>query len=136
MRVAVLGCGNVGAALVDPADRSTPRRSRTRTGVRLELAGVAVADLSRPRSAGVPADLLTEDAKGLVARDDVDVVVELIGGIDPARTLVESALRGGHPVVTANKALLAMAGAELAELAAPERRRPPLRGGGRPARSR
>jgi homoserine dehydrogenase len=66
----------------------------------------------------VPAHLLTDDAKELVERDGVDVVVELIGGVDPARTLVEAALRAGRPVVTGNKALLAEAGAELAEVAA------------------
>ena len=64
------------------------------------------------------AALLSDDAAALVGRDDVDVVVELIGGLDPAHELVEAALRGGKPVVTGNKALLAVAGAELAELAA------------------
>ena len=89
-----------------------------RSGIRFELAGVAVLDLDRPRPAPVPAGLLTDDAKELVERPGVDVVVELIGGLDPARTLVEAALRAGRPVVTANKALLAEAGAELAGLAA------------------
>ncbi|HEX3946636.1 MAG TPA: homoserine dehydrogenase, partial [Acidimicrobiales bacterium] len=116
VRVAVLGCGNVGGAL---AELLTTRADQIadRTGVRLELAGVSVLDLSRVRSVTLPPGLLTDDAKGLVERPDVDVVVELIGGLDPARTLVESALRAGRPVVTANKALLAQAGAELAELA-------------------
>jgi homoserine dehydrogenase len=86
--------------------------------VQFELTGVAVAHLAAPRSPGVPRHLLTDDAKGLVGRDDVDVVVEVIGGLDPARTLIDSALRAGRPVVTANKALLARDGAELAELAA------------------
>ena len=72
-----------------------------------ELAGVAVLDLSHPRPAGLPAELFTDDAKELVERPGVDMVVELIGGLDPARTLVEAALRAGRPVVTANKALLA-----------------------------
>ena len=66
----------------------------------------------------MPAGLLTGDAKGLVADPDVDVVVELIGGIDPAGTLVESALGAGKPVVTANKELIATHGAALAEMAA------------------
>ena len=89
----------------------------TRSGVRFELAGVAVEHLGRQRRASIDPSLLTDDAKGLVDRPDVDVVVELIGGLDPARTLVESALRAGKPVVTANKVLLAQAGAELAEIA-------------------
>ena len=117
VRVAVLGCGNVGSALVEQL--VTARRAiAARTGVELVLVGIAVGDLRRPRSPVVPAELLTDDAKGLVAREDVDVVVELIGGLDPARTLVEAALRSGRPVVTANKTLLAESGHELAELAA------------------
>ncbi|MHB1584876.1 MAG: homoserine dehydrogenase [Acidimicrobiales bacterium] len=115
-RVALLGCGNVGGAL---ARLLTERAGEVaeRTGVSFELVGVAVADPARPRP-GVPAALVTGDAKGLVARDDVDVVVELIGGLDPARTLVEASLRAGRPVVTGNKALLAEVGGELAALAA------------------
>jgi homoserine dehydrogenase len=116
VRVAVLGCGNVGGALVELL---TTRRDAIaeRTGVQLELVGVAVLDRQRTRSVSVPPGLLTDDPKELVERPGVDVVVELIGGLDPARTLVETALRAGRPVVTANKALLAQAGAELADLA-------------------
>src|SRR6202044_4095332 len=72
----------------------------------------------RSRRVAVPADLISADAAALVARDDVDVVVEVIGGLHPAHELIETALRNGKPVVTANKALLAVAGAELAEVAA------------------
>jgi homoserine dehydrogenase len=115
VRVAVLGCGNVGGALVALllADADA---IAARSGVRLELAGVAVGDPSRPRP-GVPASLITGDAKGLVNDPDVDVVVELIGGVDPARSLVEAALAAGKSVVTANKALLAAHGSTLAETA-------------------
>jgi homoserine dehydrogenase len=115
--VAVLGCGNVGGAL---AELLTTRAGEiaTRTGVQLELVGVAVLDLTRARPAALRAGRLTDDAKELVERPGVDMVVELIGGLDPARTLVEAALRAGRPVVTANKTLLAEAGTELAELAA------------------
>jgi homoserine dehydrogenase len=117
VRVAVLGCGNVGGALVDMLNTRAGAIAE-RTGVEFELAGVAVLDLSHPRPAGLPAGLFTDDAKELVERPGVDLVVELIGGLDPARTLVEAALRAGRPVVTANKALLAEVGAELAQLAA------------------
>jgi len=114
--VAVLGCGNVGGALValvlGDADAIAAR-----SGVRLELAGIAVGDPSRPRP-GVPAELITGDAKGLVSNPNVDVVVELIGGVDPARSLIEAALAAGKPVVTANKELLAAHGGALAEAAA------------------
>src|SRR5579872_50414 len=86
VRVAVLGCGNVGAALVSLL-LSDAEGIATRSGVRLELAGVAVGDPRRTRP-GVPAGLVTGDAKGLVADPGVDVVVELIGGLDPARGLI------------------------------------------------
>ncbi len=117
VRVALLGCGNVGSALAELLTAHGDEIA-ARTGTRLELVGIAVLDLAKDRGPGVPAGLLTADAKALVERPDVDVVVELVGGIDPARTLVETALRAGRPVVTANKALLAEAGAELAALAA------------------
>src|ERR1700688_1746958 len=116
VRVAVLGCGTVGRALValllGDADAIAAR-----SGVRLELVGVAVGDPSRRRP-GVPASLITGDAKELVTDPRVDVVVELIGGVDPARGLVEAALAAGKRVVTANKELLATHGAALAETAA------------------
>jgi homoserine dehydrogenase len=116
VRVALLGCGHVGAAVADLLS-SRAQAIATRTGVRLELAGVAVLDLRRTRPGTLDVALLTDDAKGLVERPDIDIVVELIGGLDPARTLVESALRAGKPVVTANKVLMAQAGADLAEIA-------------------
>ncbi len=111
----VLGCGNVGAALVSML-LGDAAGIEARSGVRLALAGVAVADPSRSRP-GVPATLLTGDAKALVEDPGIDVVVELIGGLEPAGTLVRSALGAGKPVVTANKELLAAEGASLSELA-------------------
>ncbi|HVA03365.1 MAG TPA: homoserine dehydrogenase [Acidimicrobiales bacterium] len=116
MRVAVLGCGNVGGALVSIllADADA---IAARSGVRLEVVGVAVGDTSRPRP-GVPPELITGDAKGLVNDPRVDVVVELIGGVEPSRELVEAALAAGKSVVTANKELLAAHGTALAEVAA------------------
>ncbi len=117
VRVALLGCGNVGGSL---AEILLTRQDdvAARTGIHLELVGIAVANPKRPRSAAIDASLLGTDAASLVARDDVDVVVEVIGGLHPAQELVEAALKNGKPVVTANKALLAVAGAELAEVAA------------------
>jgi homoserine dehydrogenase len=116
VRVAVLGCGNVGGALVALLLADTDAIA-ARSGVRLELVGVAVGDPSRLRS-GVPPALITGDAKGLVNDPRVDVVVELIGGVEPARSLVEEALAAGKSVVTANKELLAAHGTVLAETAA------------------
>src|SRR5687767_12712525 len=94
LKVAVLGCGSVGSQVVrllaEQADDLTAR-----VGAPVELVGVAVRRLDAHREVDVPADLLTTDAAGLVARDDVDVVVEVIGGIEPARSLILSALANG-----------------------------------------
>jgi homoserine dehydrogenase len=106
VRIAVLGCGNVGSALVGILqDRS--EALAVQSGARLEVAGIAVNDLTLERPAHVPVDLLTTDAAGLVSDSSIDVVVELIGGVDPTAALVRAALEAGKPVVTANKALLA-----------------------------
>jgi homoserine dehydrogenase len=113
--VAVLGAGNVGGALLSLLLNEADAIAQ-RSGVRLEVAGVAVHDATRPRPE-VPEDLLTGDAKGLVTDPSVDVVVELIGGIEPARELVEAALAAGRPVVTANKELMAAHGGALAAAA-------------------
>ncbi len=114
--VALLGCGVVGSEvarlLADQADELAAR-----VGAPLELRGIAVRRLGRDRDAGVDPALFTTDAAGLVGRDDVDLVVEVIGGIEPARTLILSALEHGSSVVTANKALLAEDGATLFEAA-------------------
>jgi homoserine dehydrogenase len=83
-----------------------------RIGARLELAGIAVRRLGHARP-GVDPALLTADGPGLVTRPDVDIVVEVIGGIEPARTLMLAAMKHGKSVVTANKALLAENGAEI-----------------------
>ncbi|GAB2983408.1 homoserine dehydrogenase [Saccharothrix stipae] len=112
IRVALLGCGTVGTEVVrlltDQAADLTAR-----VGAPVELAGIAVRRPNKHRE--VPAHLLTTDAEALVTSDDVDVVVEVIGGIEPARTLLLGALRAGKSVVTANKALLAECSAELFE---------------------
>ncbi len=117
VRVALLGCGNVGGAL---AELLVARQDdiAARTGIRLELVGIAVADIDRRRPSNIPAALFGTDGAALAVRPDVDIVVELIGGLHPAQELIEAALRARKPVVTANKAVLAHSGAELAELAA------------------
>ncbi|GAB3704072.1 homoserine dehydrogenase [Mariniluteicoccus flavus] len=111
LKVALLGCGVVGSAvarlLIDQADDL-----EARVGRRLELAGIAVRRLGVDRP-GIDPDLLTTDADALAAREDVDLVVEVIGGIEPARGLILRALDHGASVVTANKALLAEDGATL-----------------------
>ncbi|MBF6276159.1 homoserine dehydrogenase [Nocardia sp. 852002-20019_SCH5090214] len=112
--VAVLGMGNVGTEVVRIL-REHADDLRSRVGAPVVLRGVAVRRLDVDR--GIPAELLTTDAEALVARDDVDLVVEVMGGIDPARKLILSALNGGKSVVTANKALLADYTGELAAAA-------------------
>ncbi|WP_137726263.1 homoserine dehydrogenase [Prescottella subtropica] len=112
--VAVLGLGTVGSE-VARIIRDHQADLEARVGARLELRGVAVRRIDGDR--GVPQELLTTDAEALVTRDDVDVVVEVIGGIDLPRTLVLAALNAGKSVVTANKALLAEYTGELAEAA-------------------
>ncbi len=112
MRVALLGCGTVGAEVVRLLHTSGDDLT-ARVGAPLELAGIAVRRIGKARDLPVPDELFTTDAEGLVAREDVDIVVEVIGGIEPARTLILSALKAGKSVVTANKALLAEDGATL-----------------------
>lgn len=112
MRIGVLGCGNVGAAFVQLVDRQAGF-IEARTGVRLEITRVAVRNLAREREVELPAGLLTRDAHALVEDPDVDLVVEVIGGIEPARELIRTAIEHRKPVVTANKELLANVGAEL-----------------------
>jgi homoserine dehydrogenase len=115
LKVALLGCGVVGSQVVRLLDEQA-KDLAARVGVPLDLVGIAVR---RPaRHADVPAHLLTTDAEALVARDDVDLVVEVIGGIEPARKLLLTALESGKSVVTANKALLADDGATLHDAAA------------------
>ncbi|MGI8686100.1 MAG: homoserine dehydrogenase [Acidimicrobiales bacterium] len=117
IRIGLLGCGNVGAALVQLLV-SEPDAMAQRTGLRFEVARVAVRNLARQRAVELPEGCLTHDADSVVNDPDIDVVVELIGGIEPARRLVLAALKNGKPVVTANKELLANVGAELFEAAA------------------
>ncbi len=112
IRLGVLGCGNVGAALIELIGAQADA-IEARTGVRLEVARVAVRNLSAPREVALPDGVLTRDAHEVVADPTIDVVVEVIGGIEPARELITTALRNGKPVVTANKELLANVGAEL-----------------------
>ena len=112
LKVALLGCGTVGAEVVRLLHTSAGDLEH-RIGAPLELAGIAVRRLGRVRDLPVDDALFTTDAAGLVARDDVDLVVEVIGGIEPARSLLVTALKAGKSVVTANKALLAEDGATL-----------------------
>ncbi|WP_084531949.1 homoserine dehydrogenase [Nocardia miyunensis] len=116
--VAVLGMGNVGTEVVRIIQEQS-QDLRQRVGAPLVLRGVAVRRIDVDR--GIDPELLTTDAHALVTRDDVDLVVEVMGGIDPARALIGTALTAGKSVVTANKALLADYTGELAAAAARSR---------------
>lgn len=114
LRVALLGAGSVGsqvaALLLKHSDELAER-----AGAQLELVGIAVRDLDAPRDTELPRELLTTDAEPLIVGSDI--VIELMGGIEPARTALLQALNAGADVVTGNKALLATHGPELFEAA-------------------
>ena len=105
LKVALLGCGVVGTQVARLL-REEAAELAARSGAQLEIAGIAVRRLSHPRP-GIDRDLLTTDAMGLATRPDVDIVVEVIGGIEPAHSLILAAMERGKSVVSANKALLA-----------------------------
>lgn len=112
VRIGVLGCGNVGAAFVQLVERQADV-IEARTGVRLQVVRVAVRNVSRDREVNLPEGIITRDASALVSDPTVDLIVEVIGGIEPARELISTAIANGKPVVTANKELLANVGHEL-----------------------
>ena len=116
VRVGVIGGGFVGTSLAqllsDPSRREALTDAATAD---VELVGVAVRDLSKTRP-GIPKDLLTDDVESLID-SDLDILVEVAGGIEPMKTYIESALKRGVSVVTGNKALIAQSGPQLAQLA-------------------
>lgn len=112
VRIGVLGCGNVGAALVQLIERQSAVITE-RTGITLEVASVAVRNVSRDREVTLADGVLTRDAFAVVNDPNIDVIVEVIGGIEPARELISTALSLGKPVITANKELLANVGHDL-----------------------
>ncbi|MBP7972377.1 MAG: homoserine dehydrogenase [Candidatus Nanopelagicales bacterium] len=115
MKVALLGGGTVGSQVARLLAESSEDFA-ARAGEPLELVGVAVRDAARERP-GIPMELITDDPEALVSRGDLDVVVEVMGGIDPARGLILTAIANGASIVTANKELIATHGDQLAEAA-------------------
>ncbi|KTR77746.1 homoserine dehydrogenase [Microbacterium oxydans] len=114
LRVALLGAGAVGSQVAALLLRHGDELA-DRAGAELELAGIAVRNLDAPRDVDLPKELFTTDAESLIL--GADIVIELIGGIEPARTNILQAIGSGADVVTANKALLATHGPELFEAA-------------------
>ncbi|WP_150244865.1 homoserine dehydrogenase [Nocardiopsis quinghaiensis] len=110
MKVALLGCGVVGSEVVRLVNEQSEELA-ARVGTPIEIGGIAVRRIDRDR--GVDPALLTTDATALATRPDIDLVVEVIGGIEPARSLILAAVKAGKSVITANKALLAEDGQTL-----------------------
>ena len=116
LRVGMLGAGTVGRAVIDALVQH-PERLRPFDGRPLVLTGVAVRRLDRARDDGIDPALLTDAPAHLVADPETDVIVEVMGGDEPARTLIAAALGAGKPVVTANKHVVAHHGPELEAIA-------------------
>jgi homoserine dehydrogenase len=114
LRIALLGAGSVGAQVARLLIENKSELA-ARVGAELDLVGIAVRDLNSKRAEGVPAELLTTDAESLIL--GADIVIEVMGGIEPARTYILQALNSGSDVITANKALLATHGTELFDTA-------------------
>ncbi len=114
--MALLGCGTVGSEVYRLLTQQSADLT-ARIGARLEVAGVAVRRPGRARAVQVDPALLTSDSMDLVTRPDVDIVIEVIGGIEPVRSVLLAAMKSGKSVVSANKALLAEDGATLHEAA-------------------
>jgi homoserine dehydrogenase len=111
LKVGMLGCGVVGSQIARLLVENKSDLT-SRAGANLELVKVAVKNINTKRE-GISSSLLTDDAKSVVNDPEIDLIIEVIGGISPAKELILSAIKNGKSVVTANKALLAQAGAEL-----------------------
>ena len=116
INVGIIGLGTVGSGALRIL-RDNAELIRRRVGVTVEVTKVAVRDAGRDRGIAVPAGLLTTDPSQIIEDPNIDIVVELIGGYQPARDLILSAIARGKHVVTANKALLAVHGTEIHEAA-------------------
>ena len=116
INVGIIGLGTVGSGALRIL-RENAELIRRRVGVPVEVTKVAVRDLRRDRGIAVPVGMLTTDPLQIIEDPNIDIVVELIGGYEPARDLILSAIARGKHVVTANKALLAVHGTEIHEAA-------------------
>lgn len=117
IRIGLLGCGTVGTGMMSILDRAGDDIA-ARAGARLAVTRIAVRDLERDRGPSIDPSILTDDADSIVTDDDIDLVVEVMGGRERAGALIRTALRSGKPVVTANKQLIAHEGPDLLAIAA------------------
>lgn len=116
VRVALVGCGTVGSATASALIRDR-KLIAERSGIDVELAAVVDRDFTLARSVGLAEELFCDSYQTVIARNDIDVIIELVGGVGIAFTIISAALEAGKHVVTANKALLAHRGEELFALA-------------------
>lgn len=117
IQIGLLGCGTVGGGVVEILHKNKAAIA-AKAGANIALKAIAVRDMHRPRHRLVDPQLLTDDVERIVNDSEIDVVVELMGGNEPARRLIATALQNGKHVVTANKEVVARHGAELLQLAA------------------
>lgn len=115
VKVGLLGLGTVGGGVYKLIERQKNEMA-SKTGAHVEIAGVLVHNLSKKRE-GVDMSLLTDRWEDIIGNDEIEIIIEVMGGIEPARTMIMEALRAGKNVVTANKDLLAVCGEELLSLA-------------------
>ncbi len=116
VKIGLIGCGTIGGGVLD-LFRNNAERISEKIGVTLVLERVADRDLSKLRALQLPEELITSSAEDILQEPEIDIVIELIGGIEPARNFIVSALEHGKYVVTANKDLMATHGDELLALA-------------------
>jgi homoserine dehydrogenase len=112
IKIGLIGFGTVGAGVVRILQENAPLIEQ-RLGGRIRLHRIADIDLARDRGVQVPREILTTDAEAVLSDPEISICMELIGGIEPARTFILKAMEAGKHVVTANKALLALHGAEI-----------------------
>jgi homoserine dehydrogenase len=116
MRIALLGAGTVGGGVLSLLHENADLLE-AQTGCHFEVRHVVVRDPSKPRTVPIPPELITTDAERAVLDPEVEIVIEVIGGLEPARTLIRKAIQAGKSVITANKMVIAIAGDELLRLA-------------------
>ena len=109
--IGMLGCGVVGSQVAALLEKNNAELS-TRAGAKLILKKIAVRDIKAARE-GINQSLFTTDAQSVIDDAEIDIIIEVMGGIDPARELILAAIKNGKSVITANKALLASHGADL-----------------------
>ena len=115
LSIGLIGCGVVGSQVLRLIEEDSGDFA-ARSGAKLKIKKIAVRDVNAKRE-GIDKNILTGDANSLVTDPDIDIIIEVMGGLDPARQLLLTAIQNGKSVITANKALLAHHGAELFEAA-------------------